>query len=91
MYRNDAAWMARCQDHFEQAQRYVRFCAKIYKHQREAGRNLLHEHPWLATSWFLPEVAEIINFDDVQRVRTDMCQLGMTSRKGELAVQWDRY
>ena len=82
MYRNDASWMARFQDNFEQAKRYVRFCTKIYKHQREQGRYFLHEHPWLATSWFLPEVAEIMEFEDVQRVRTDMCQFGMTSRTG---------
>ena len=83
-YRNDAAWMARSQDNFERAKRYVRFCVKIYKHQREEGRYFLHEHPWLATSWFLPEVAEIMKFDDVQRVRADMCQFGMTSRTGEV-------
>ena len=50
MCRNDAAWMARFQDNFEQAKRYVRFCVKIYTHQREAGRYFLHEHPWLATN-----------------------------------------
>ena len=82
MYRNDAAWMARCQDSFEQATRYVRSCVHIHKHQREAGRYFLHEHPWLAISWFLPEVAEIMNFDDVQRVRADMRQFEMTSRTG---------
>ena len=82
MYRNDASWMARFHDNFEQAKRYVRFCTKIYKHQRDQGRYLLHEHPWLATSWVLPEVAEIMEFEDVQRVRTDMCQIGMTSRTG---------
>ena len=80
MCRNDAAWMARFQDHFEQAKRYVRCCAKIYKRQREAGRYFLHEHPWMATSWFLSEMAMILSYDDVQRVRTDMCQFGMTSR-----------
>jgi hypothetical protein len=82
MYRNDAAWMAKFQEGIEQAKRYFRFCAKIYKHQREAGRYFLHEHPWLATSWFLPEIEETQSYDDVQRVRTDMCQFGMTSRQG---------
>ena len=47
-----------------------------------AGRYVLHEHPWLATSWSLPEIEETQGYDDdVQRVRTDMCQLGMTSRQ----------
>ena len=36
----------------------------------------------LATSWFLPDIREIQGYDDVQRVRTDMCQFGMTSRTG---------
>ena len=74
MYRNDAAWMAKFQEGIEQAKRYVRSCAKIYKHQREAGRYVLHEQSWLATRWFLPEIEEIQSHDDVQRVRTDMCQ-----------------
>ena len=74
--------MATFQEGIERAKRYVRLCAKIYKHQREAGRCLLHEHPWLATSWFLPDIEEIQGYDDVQRVRTDMCQFGMTSRQG---------
>ena len=51
MYRNDEIWMAKFQENIEQAKRYVRFCAKIYEHQREAGRYFLHEHPWLATRW----------------------------------------
>ena len=59
MYRNDAAWMARFQDNFGQAKRYVRFGAHIYKHKLEAGRYFLHEHPWLATSCFLSGIAEI--------------------------------
>ena len=54
----------------------------MYKHQREAGRCFRHEHPWLATSCFLPEIEEIQGYDDVQRVRTDMCQFGMMSRTG---------
>ena len=82
MYRNDEVWMAKSQENIEQAKRYVRFCAKIYEHQREAGRYFLHEHPWLATSWSLPEIDKLLCYDDVQRVRTDMCQFGMTSRQG---------
>ena len=56
MYRNDAAWMARFEENIEQVKRYVRFDIKIYNHQRESGRYFLHEHPWLATSWFMPEM-----------------------------------
>ena len=74
--------MVTFQESIEQAKRYVRCCANIYKHQREAGRYVLHEHPWLATTWYLPEIEELLSHDDVQRVRTDMCQFGMTSRQG---------
>ena len=74
--------MATFQVGIEQARRYVRFCATIYKHQREAGRCFLHEHPWLATSWFLPKIESFQGYDDVQRVRTDLCQVGMMSRTG---------
>ena len=50
MYHNDAAWMAKSQEVIEQARRRVRCCANIYKHQREAGRYVLHANPRLATN-----------------------------------------
>ena len=82
MYRNDELWMAKFSEGIEQAKRYVRFCVKLYNHQREHGRYFLHEHPWLATSWGLVEIENLLKKSDVQRVRTDMCQFGMTSRTG---------
>ena len=80
MYRNDEAWMRKFEENIEQAKRYVRFCIKIYNHQRANGRYFLHEHPWLATSWMLPEMEKLAAEEGVQCVRTDMCQFGMTSR-----------
>ena len=80
MYKDDEAWMARITEHIEQAKRYVRFCIKIYEHQKSKGRYLLHKHLWLATSWFLPEMDRLAGEEGVQRVRTDMCQFGMMSR-----------
>ena len=80
MYKNDAMWMAKFNENMEQAKRYVRFCIKIYNHQRACGRYFLHEHPWMATSWGLPEMTKLIDQSDVERVRTDMCQFGMMSR-----------
>ena len=56
--------------------------APIHTNINEKPGVILHEHPWLAASWFLPEIEEIQSYDDVQRVRTDMCQSGMTSRQG---------
>ena len=72
--------MARFEEDIAQAKRYVRFCFKIYDHQRESKRHFLHEHPWLATIWFLPEMVKLQEEKDVQRIRTDMCQFDMMSR-----------
>ena len=66
----------------EQAKRYVRFCTRIYEHQRRNGRYFLHEHPWLATSWTMSEIDRLLAHDDVMKVQTHMCQFGMTSRIG---------
>ena len=82
MYKDNAAWMARFEENVEQAKRYVRFCIDVYNHQRKHGRYFLHEHPWLATSWFMPEMTKLMEQENVQRVRTDMCQFGMMSRTG---------
>ena len=80
MHRNNAAWIAQIEENIAQAKRYVRFCIKIYNHQRESGRYFLREHPWPATSWFLPEMTKLREEKDVQKIRTDMCQFGMMSR-----------
>ena len=80
MYKDDVAWTSTNEDNLEQAKRYVRFCIKIYDHQRAKGRYFLHEHPWLATSWFMPEMDRLAEEIGVYRERTDMCQFGMLSR-----------
>ena len=82
MYKDSKAWMDKFEANLERAKRHVRFCIKIYKYQKDHGRYFLHEHPWLATSWTLPEMTKLEAETDVQRVRTDMCQFGMTSRVG---------
>ena len=69
-----------CGKHIENAKRHVRFCIEIYNHQRKEGRFFLHEHPWLASSWALPEMEELESHGDVEKVRTDMCQFGMVSQ-----------
>ena len=75
-----ALWLAQFKKNIGQAKRYVRFCIKIYNHQRESGRYFSNEHPWLASSWFLPEMTKLQEEKGVQRIRTDMCQFGMMSR-----------
>ena len=87
MYRDSKVWMEKFQLGMEQAKRYVRFCTQIYEHQRKHGRYFLHEHPWLATSWAMPEINKLLNYDDVQRVQTHMCQFGMLSRVGGIGSE----
>ena len=68
MYRDDKEWMAKFQLNVEQAKRYVRFCTKIYEYQRENGRYFLHEHPWLAASWCMPEMQKLESMNGVIKV-----------------------
>ena len=82
MYKNNELWMAKFSEGIEQAKRYVRLCTKLYNHQRGSGNYFLHEHPWLATSWAIVEIEELLKQPDVQRVRTDMCQFGMVNHVG---------
>jgi hypothetical protein len=72
--------MARFHEHVDQAKRYVRFCIQVYNHQLGNHRYFLHEHPWLATGWFMPERIKLEGNNGVLKVRTDMCQFGMVSR-----------
>ena len=36
----------------------------------------------MATSWALDCIIKLEGYDDVSKIRTDMCQFGMTSRIG---------
>ena len=45
----------------------------------ERGRHLLHEHPWTARSWRLPDVAELLEHPAVGIVQGHMCQFRMMS------------
>ena len=53
-----------------------------------AGRYFLHEHPWGAWSWSLPEIRDLRNEPGVKLARGDMCAQGMKLRdeKGEAPV-----
>ena len=82
MYRENESWMEKYQISMEQAKRYFRFCAKMYKHKREQGRLFLHEHPWLATSWTLDATGKLSAHEELQKVQTHMCQFGMLGRIG---------
>ena len=59
MYRDDKMWMDNFQPLMLQAKRYVKTSTEIYEHQRQHGRHVLHEHPWLATSWQMECIKKI--------------------------------
>ena len=82
MYRGNEEWMQKLQLNVEQAKRYARLRIIMYDYRKEHGRYLLHEHPWLAASWCMPEMQKLEAAEGVTKVRTDMCQFGMSSRRG---------
>ena len=45
-----------------------------------AGRYWLHEHPWGAKSWQIPEMDELLHDPRVQVAYADQCQFGLTSK-----------
>ena len=62
---------------------HIRFCFKIYKLQRKAGRLFAHEHPSTATSWSLPEVLDMLVKEDVQSVEVYMCHFGLKAEDAD--------
>ena len=80
MYRDNAVRIAKFHEHVDQAKRYVWLCVKVYNQQLGNHRYFLREHPWLATSRFMPEMIKLEGNNGVLKVRTDRCQFGMVSR-----------
>ena len=85
MYTDKRMWMLKFQERMEQAKRYVEFCAKVYQYQIDNNRYVLHEHPYLATSWGLGCIEKLMAREDVTRTLTQMWQFGMTSNVGSKA------
>jgi hypothetical protein len=71
------------------AKEHVKSCVEIYKMQMCAGRYFLHEHPNSASSWNMPEVADMVAHADVDVVTCDMCAYGLkvTDKIGEALVE----
>ena len=71
------------------AKEHVEFCLGIYKMQMAAGRYFLHEHPNSATSWSMPEVADMVAHEDVNIVTCDMCAYGLKvkDKQGEALAE----
>ena len=81
--RNDA-WKEKFHVNLEAAKEHVRFCIRLYRLQRNAGRYFLHEHPRTATSWKMEEVQELLHMPDILRAESDQCRFGLTTVvKGE--------
>jgi hypothetical protein len=59
------------------ARRHLRFCVKLYQHQANEGRYLLHEHPMGAGSWNEPEVKSMVERAQNILAKIDQCQYGL--------------
>ena len=82
IHTNDPTWIAHFELRLEKAKRHIRFCCKLYKLQMSMGRYWLHEHPWLAKSWDMKEVRDILADPRTMIVRADQCQFGLTAPIG---------
>ena len=60
--------------------KHVLFCVKLYRKQMSAGRYFLHEHPWGAWSWSLPEVRKLRDEPTVKLAKGNMCAQGTKLR-----------
>ena len=60
---------------------HMQFVCELYDMQHAAGRYFLHEHPSTASSWNLRCIRRIMKLEGVNRIRSDQCQFGQTSRE----------
>ena len=62
-----------------QERQHTRACIEAYKRQLIMGRHFLHEHPVHASSWFMPEMRELMNDGRVHWVQGPMCHWRLSS------------
>jgi hypothetical protein len=62
---------------YEQAAEHIKFMARIYRKQHEAGRWFLHEHPQNASSWKLEEMKTLAKENGVELTVIDQCAYGL--------------
>ena len=62
---------------------HLEFCVELYREQLRHGRYFLHEHPAFTTSWKEPAVMNLLQHQDVERIRADQCQLGQQTLQGD--------
>ena len=54
--------------------------------QRNAGNDVLFEHPLGASSWRMPKVQNIADLNKVHCVRADLCMYDMTTADGSITA-----
>ena len=78
--RHNEEWLPRFNDNLIKTIDYIKFCVKLYWKHMNAERDWLHEHPWGAKSWQIPEMEERLQDPRVQVAYADQCQFGLTSK-----------
>ena len=78
-HKDNPEWIAKYEAALAAATRHMEFCCILYRHQLKMGRHFIHEHPWLAKSWKLECVQEILEDVRVSVAYANMCQFGMTT------------
>ena len=68
--------MATFEEKLDEAKRHIRFGCMLYRLQMEAGRYVVHEQPWTARSWDIPEVRRLSEDMRVMVVQTHPCRFG---------------
>ena len=66
-------------DELARAKNCVRFCVEVAKYQRSKGRFFYLEHPLTASSWRMPELAELRDAEDVYDVVLHACRFDLKS------------
>ena len=61
----------------KEARMHTRFCVKVYKHESEAGRYFVHEHPQHASPWHEPEMKQMLRREGNILAGIDQCQYGL--------------
>lgn len=64
---------------WEWGMRHLLFVLELYDIQVMAGRYFVHEHPYAAASWWVPEMFEFMAKHHLVRIRSCMCRFGMVS------------
>ena len=85
--QNLSPWTAEKQKRWRKDLVLLRFAAKIYKLQTEAGRYYVHEHPATASSWRESAMKDLIKQPGARTVISYLCMFGLTTEGSRPGVQ----